>query len=404
MPEVSECQIRFDNNPCGVYFPGQSLAGYVELRVLDTFKVKGVSLQIKGFAEVKWTESTGSGKSRRTVHYHGRQDYINTVTYLQGSPEGNPYDIAPGTHTYRFGCALPHNLPTSFEGQYGHIRYTVRVVLHRPWKVDPTYKVGFTVLRHVNLNESAITLGMPCKLEIQKVFCCGPCASEPLYISAQTPISGYVPGQTIAVRIEASNKSKKRVNEFSTKLVKNVCYISQTPYGRVKMVPEIVAEVRCSGLAAGEQGTFDQFLAIPALPSTSAQCQVLTLGYEVEVEGKIPGPNINPRIRIPITLGTIPLAAHAIPRMAGDSGRLQAIQVPAIPEPTAPPIPYDELKPNISQVIPADQLPPPSYEEAVGSTPANILEEGEENTGSNNFTPQYMVYRFNNESSASGGT
>lgn len=41
MPEASQCQIRFDNNPCGVYFPGQSLSGYVELRVLEAFKVKG---------------------------------------------------------------------------------------------------------------------------------------------------------------------------------------------------------------------------------------------------------------------------------------------------------------------------------------------------------------------------
>ncbi|XP_058059106.1 arrestin domain-containing protein 3-like [Anopheles bellator] len=401
MPEGCECLIRFDNNPCGVYFPGQSLSGYVELRVLEAFKVKGVSLQIKGFAEVKWSETTGTGKARRTVHYHGRQDYINTVTYLQGSPEGNQFDIAPGSHTYRFGCVLPGNVPTSFEGQFGHIRYTVRVVLHRPWKVDPTYKVGFTVLRHVNLNENGLSLAVPCKLEIQKVFCCGPCASNPLHMSAQIPIAGYVPGQTIAVRIEASNRSKRRVNEFSTKLIKNVSYISQTPYIRVRLEPEIVAEVRCPGVAAGEQGTWDQFLAIPALPTTSNQCQVLTIGYEVEVEGKITGPNINPRVRIPITIGTVPLTAHAIPTMRnGGIDGVRAYPVPSAPqvseqpETASAPVPYDQLRPPAAAPQPIDQMPPPSYEEAVGSTPANILEEGEENTDTSKFTPQYMIYRF----------
>ncbi|KFB40714.1 AGAP001892-PA-like protein [Anopheles sinensis] len=43
----------------------------------------------------------------------------------------------------------------------------------------------------------------------------------------------------------------------------------------------MVAEVRCLGLSAGEQVTFDQFLVIPErLPSNSAQCPLLTLDYK----------------------------------------------------------------------------------------------------------------------------
>lgn len=65
---------------------------------------------------------------------------------------GNQIEIPPGTHTYSFACALPAMLPTSFEGTYGHVRYTVRVILERPWKFDQSYKVAFTVLKEFDLN------------------------------------------------------------------------------------------------------------------------------------------------------------------------------------------------------------------------------------------------------------
>jgi hypothetical protein len=110
-------------------------------------------LKIIGFAYVHWTESktTGSGKNRRqrSVTYTGREDYFNSTTYLTGSNEGHQVEILPGIHTYNFSCFLPALLPTSFEGKHGHIRYTVRVCLERPWKFDQTYKVAFTVLKLV---------------------------------------------------------------------------------------------------------------------------------------------------------------------------------------------------------------------------------------------------------------
>ncbi|XP_058825941.1 arrestin domain-containing protein 3-like [Topomyia yanbarensis] len=378
------CDIKFDENPYGVYFPGQTLSGSVEIRLAELTKVKGIALRINGAAEVKWSETTGTGKNRRTIHYHGRQDYMHSTTYLTGSKEGNTIELLPGIHTYRFSCVLPPNLVTSLEAEHGHVRYTVKVILERSWKLDHSYKVAFTVLRHVNLNDE-YDVRLPIKMDKAKTFCCGPCSSDPMHISAQVPISGYVPGQTIAVKIDVNNQSQKNLDEISTKLIRIVSFISQTPYCKVKDVPSIIAERRCAGVNRLSEASYEQHLLVPPLPPSSRTCQVLTINYCIEVEGKIRGLAINPKIKIPITLGTIPLSMNAIPTLANTMNIVIQQQLPNMsmnnsnPNPTFP-----------------TELPPPTYEEVVNATRINIQDEGESNEiGWRDFTPRYMVYRFN---------
>lgn len=59
----------------------------------------------------------------------------------------------PGTYNYNFECMLPPGLPTSVEGRYGHVRYNIRVVIDRPLWSDKQFKVPFTVIRPVNIND-----------------------------------------------------------------------------------------------------------------------------------------------------------------------------------------------------------------------------------------------------------
>lgn len=378
----TSCEIRFDENPYGVYFPGQNLSGSVELRLAEVTKVKGVALQINGAAEVKWTESTGAGKNRRTIHYSGRQDYMHSTTYLAGSREGNSIELLPGIHTYRFSCMLPPNLVTSVEAKHGHVRYTVKVVLERSWKIDQSYKVAFTVLRHVDLNLENYEVRLPMQMDKAKTFCCGPCKSAPMYISAQVPISGYVPGQTVVVKIEVNNESNKTMEEISTKLLQVVSFISQRPYTKIREIPTILAEVRCAGIGKHSKVSYEQQLQIPPMPPSSRSCQVLTINYYVEVEGKVPGPVINPKVRIPITMGTIPLSLDGRPTFESPINVAPIVEQPTTSaEPSATPFP--------------PELPPPTYEEVVNADRTNIQDEGEINEiGWRDYTPRYMVYQF----------
>ena len=94
----------------------------------------------------------GRGNGRRSITYKGREDYLNQVTYLLGTESGPTLDLAAGITTYSFACMLPESLPSSFEGKYGHIRYSCKAVLDRPLKTDKEFRLPFSVIKSEDLN------------------------------------------------------------------------------------------------------------------------------------------------------------------------------------------------------------------------------------------------------------
>lgn len=58
-----------------------------------------------------------------------------------------------GFHKYPFNFLLPHNIPCSFEHTHGHIRYTTKAVIDRPWRFDHESKIAFTVVSSYDLND-----------------------------------------------------------------------------------------------------------------------------------------------------------------------------------------------------------------------------------------------------------
>lgn len=52
-PEMVQCVIKYDNNPNGVFYCGQTMSGVVELLNDKPRKIKALSLRIVGFAIVR---------------------------------------------------------------------------------------------------------------------------------------------------------------------------------------------------------------------------------------------------------------------------------------------------------------------------------------------------------------
>lgn len=69
-----------------------------------------------------------------------------------GEAEESIY-LPAGVHNYPFEFDLPHDLPGSFDGRWGQVRYGVKVTLVRPWKFDIEREKDFTLRCVIDLND-----------------------------------------------------------------------------------------------------------------------------------------------------------------------------------------------------------------------------------------------------------
>lgn len=60
--------------------------------------------------------------------------------------------VPVGVHLIPFSYTLPKSLPTSFEGEYGFIRFTCRAIAEIPWSSDIISYSAFTVVGIEDIN------------------------------------------------------------------------------------------------------------------------------------------------------------------------------------------------------------------------------------------------------------
>ncbi|XP_023159769.2 arrestin domain-containing protein 17 isoform X2 [Drosophila hydei] len=311
---IKGCEVQLDN-PWNTYYAGQTVNGQVKITFDSPKKVRGIIIRFLGEANTEWTEernvTTSEGKTENEItSLKGHEEYFKIQYYLLGGKNSSEIELPAGTHTYPFTCALPANLPSSFEGEFGHVRYTIKVTLDRPWKFDQDMKMAFTVIAPVDLNLNP-RVKEQFKLELEKSFCCFCCRSGPLAVITSIPQTGYVSGQILPITCEVDNTSNVNLTAVKFELRKLVTFHTNQPRSEKRESKVVIAQLSVGPVNAGESHTFSQQMEIPALPPTNLlNCGIIALDYDLHVECDVSGPHRNFTGKIPITLGTIPLASN----------------------------------------------------------------------------------------------
>lgn len=361
---VTNLQIIFDN-PTAVFMPGQSVTGQVLITTSSSVKIRSIKLKFRGEAQVSWTEQesrrSDNGETENySVKYDAEEEYFeNKMTLVGGGGESK---LEEGEQVYPFNISLPHQLPSTFNGEHGHVRYTAKVKVDIPWGKDKETEKIFQVIYPLNLNDEP-SLAEPKKEEKEKFYCCCCCESGPTTLVVCIPYSGFVPGQIIPLTIELDNNSNVTIDSVKIKLKRDLTFKARHPNDKTNFSSSELAVLRLQGIEAHASKTWTEQMMVPnsLMFSNLKYCGIITDQYVLNVEAVAGGMYENTDINVKIAMGNIPLTiAQDAPQFnipvqlfdQNNPSNNQFITNPTYPTDLPPPVP------GFAQQIPPYGQPP----------------------------------------------
>ncbi|XP_050388475.2 arrestin domain-containing protein 3-like [Patella vulgata] len=229
----------------------------------------------------------------------------------------NPDVTLPaGKQNYKFSFRLPNGgLPSSFEGEYGAVRFWLKVVVDKPmFSFNEKWWRCFTVLEDIDVNKPGykVPLRRGQEKTVSKALGLGNAGT--LVLNAECDRKAYCPGEKIALNVLVKNNSTKDMGKLKARLIQ----ISEfKANGDSKMSDTHIRIIEGeSSIAAGQERKWEnQMFLIDALPSSSTNisCHIIDVSYYIKIWVEVPW-GLDLSVRLPITIGTIPLKQNTTPQ------------------------------------------------------------------------------------------
>ena len=351
---VNEFRIELAPPPQLGYVVNSDITGCV-LLVTDEAKsgYKAIEITLKGFADVLWTETSGSGEDEETETYQAHEDYIANTAVLWSKDTAPGAKIESGSYQFPFSLKFQANgpLPSPFVGLYGKIVYEVEAVIVKTaaLKFNKKFSVQlpFSPVVDPNLTPAALE---PKILQVQKTLCCLCCTSGPILLTARIPRTGFCIGiDAIPFEVDLENGSNRRVEQLRVSLVRQATYFAQG--GRCMDQKNIAVLNSDAPIQPGTTTSWKPApLSIPNTEPVITASKIIQLNYYFKVQACLDYA-VNPHVEFALLLGNVPVS--------GVEGS-QPLS-PSAPPATAPypaPVPT-QTTPN-PVLYPAAQPVPPS--------------------------------------------
>ncbi|KND02924.1 uncharacterized protein SPPG_02005 [Spizellomyces punctatus DAOM BR117] len=188
-----------------IFTPGQKVEGHLLVSFSIPSEVKLLRIRFTGVVQTQLYKSDNSSLTSQNT---------STVTLFKeiqtfcGSavPGEIPEVIPAGEHRFPFAFRVPPTqLPASFEGPYGRVKYEVAAVLVRPHHMNKLTYLNLTIPSTMDATDLDLMQSATATAE-------GPVGfwwwrSGHLEVNVSTPKSGYASEEVVPVKVEITNHS-----------------------------------------------------------------------------------------------------------------------------------------------------------------------------------------------------
>lgn len=125
-----------------------------------------------------------------------------------------------GSYNLPFTFPIPLNIPPSFAGGYGSIRYLLKAKIDQPWKIDTTTMLQFPVTPVLDLNRIQGAVQPVMGVKNGSVGCC---SSAKIGMKVTMNKSGICCGENVPIQVEVTRKGKALIKyvEFDVRFYGN---------------------------------------------------------------------------------------------------------------------------------------------------------------------------------------
>lgn len=305
-----QCRIVLDS-PNFTYYAGQTVFGKLECNLDKVKDFRGIYVKAEGAANVHWTTDHTRKVNDRSVQYkkyhNAKEEYFSLKQYLVGSEHGKgEKKLNAGRHVYPFQIHIPAHCPSSFEGKYGNIRYSIRAVVDRALKADDEVNVDVRVVARVDLNEDP-TSKKPMHFEFSETYCCWCMSSGVAECAVKLPASGYCPGQIIPVEVSCNNHSSVDIHNIKLILKKFIKYHAHHEPG-TKNEETVIAEIKRGPIKGNTNKSWLVEMEVPVIDTCNVDsCRIIDIVYKFKVKINPEGCHSSSSDSKIIKLGTTPV-------------------------------------------------------------------------------------------------
>ncbi|XP_077087746.1 arrestin domain-containing protein 3-like [Siphateles boraxobius] len=350
---IKELILHYDPiNESNNFTSGDIVEGRVVLEVTKEIKVDNFFVKFTGDANVSWTEKSGDDETTYSDHerYFKLKQYFIQESSKKGQSEknttlisGETYGpvIRPGSHVFPFSFQLPQqNMPPSFKGQHGSVKYVLMVKLERSWKSTSTKCTEISFLpRNDGTNDHLLQPQSGTEDKKMKLF-----GSGKMSMTVTADKTGYMQGETIRVSVDIDNSSSRDV-KLKYSLKQNQTFIAGRSTNKALM--DIVKETK-DRIPSGEKTKSLVDINLPRdLTVTIDNCRIIKVQYDLKVYLDVSFAS-DPEVMFPVVI--LP-ADQQCPPWQGPPGGFQPYPPPQpnlVPYPGGPPPPYAEVYPNLN--------------------------------------------------------